>query len=94
MRRKGETRSVVVGLLIGLAFSCVLGAAANSKGETYQLSMAANDHYVYFGRIHTTSGRVEMWKYSVHAGYAIPTQEDNRNRTIRPGIVELGHATD
>ena len=88
MRRKWETRSIVFGILIGLGISCVFGAAANSGGETYQLSMAANDQYVFFGRIDRTSGRVEMWKYSTHAGYAIPTQEDNRNRTIRPNIVD------
>ena len=88
MNVKLDIRSSLLGLLIGVAFILVLGAASGPKEEVYQLSMAANEDYVFFGRMHTASGKVEMWKYRSYANQAVPVNEDKKYGNFEARVVE------
>ncbi len=79
---------LLVGLLIGLVFAFVVafvfGAVSSSNGGSYHLSMAANDDYVVYGRIHTGTGKVETWKYLIGNHGVIPHKGDNTEVLLRP----------
>ena len=64
MSFKIDIKSLIFGVLIGFTLLISLGAALDKKtaGE-YQLSMAADEEYLYFGRMHTGTGRIETWKF-------------------------------
>ena len=65
MQFKIQTRSLVIGICLGIAAALVAGAASGGKDVgQYQLSMAANETYVFFGRMDTTTGAIETWKRS------------------------------
>ncbi len=85
-------RRLLVGLLIGLVFAFVVafvfGAVSSSNGGSYQLSMAANDDYVIYGRIHTGTGKVETWKYLVGNQGAVPHKGDNTEVLLGPDSKE------
>ena len=84
MTSKINYRGLVVGLLIGLVVAFVLGAVSASNGGSYQLSMAANDDYVIYGRIHTGTGKVETWKYLIGNHGVVPHKGDNAEVLLRP----------
>jgi hypothetical protein len=77
MISKINYKGLVVGLLIGLVTAFVLGAVSSSNEGTYQLSMATNDSYVIYGRIHTGTGKVETWKYLISNNGVVPFKGDN-----------------
>lgn len=85
-----DTKSLIVGLLVGFAAILVLGAASGSKEGVYQFSMAAvsgtdaSQAYVVYGRMHTGTGKIETWKYLLHANKAIPHRGDNTNILLWP----------
>ena len=88
MKMKCDLYSFILGLLIGVTMVCVFGAAAGPNDEVYQLSLAANEDYVFFGRIHSVSGKIETWKYRSHANHVVPLHGDKRNGQVTPGIIE------
>jgi len=71
---KIDTKSLLLGLAIGAVAALCLGAVSRpSKVEPYQLCMAANEKYVFYGRIHTSTGRIETWRYFTSR---VPSQSD------------------
>ena len=73
-----DFRSFVCGLAVALAAMLALGAVAGARNDgPYQLSMAVNDTYVYFGRIDTQTGRVETWKYVTHSPVIVRAETDD-----------------
>ena len=60
-----DTRSLFIGLLLGLILPFALGAG--SGGGNYRLSMAASDDWVIYGRLNTVTGEVETWTYMLHS---------------------------
>jgi len=68
MKVQIDVKSIVIGLLIGVAVLLTLGAAGESRlpagpAGTYQLEVISLDNQVYYTRINTASGAVETWKY-------------------------------
>ena len=84
MTSRTNNRGLVVGLLIGLVAAFVFGAASASNTGSYQLSMAANDDYVIYGRMHTGTGKVETWKYLIGNHGAVPHKGDNTEVLLGP----------
>jgi len=72
-----NTKSLIVGLLVGLVAACLFGAASSRNEGVYQLSVAANSNYVIYGRVHTGTGKVETWKYSTGNHTSVPNLRDN-----------------
>jgi hypothetical protein len=63
-----DIRSFGLGLTFALTALLAFGAAAGTRSHgPYQLSMAVNDTYVFFGRIDTQTGCIETWKYVTHS---------------------------
>ena len=81
---KTDIKSLAVGLFVGLVVLAALGATSNRSDANYQLSMTAAEGYIVYGRIHTGTGKVETWKYMLHANNAIPHLGDNTNKLLRP----------
>jgi len=85
-----DIKSLIVGLLIGLAVIFVLGAASGSNKGVYQFRMAAfsrtdaSDAYVVYGRMHTGTGKIEAWRYSLRTSKVIPPPGDNPSVLIAP----------
>ena len=79
---KIDIKSLIIGLLIGLVALLALGATSGENKGIYQLSMAAGSSsvgstargtgYVIYGRMHTGTGKIETWKYSIGTHQAIP----------------------
>jgi hypothetical protein len=84
MTFKVDTKSLIVGLLVGLVALSVLGAASARNEGVYQLSMAANSIYVIYGRIHTGTGKIETWKYQMGATRAVPHMRDDARILLGP----------
>lgn len=85
-----DIKSLIVGLLIGLAAIFVLGAASGGNEGVYQFSMAAvsgtdvSQDYVVYGRMHTGTGKIETWKYLLLTNKAIPHRGDNTSILLGP----------
>jgi hypothetical protein len=78
MKSKVHVRGCVVGLIVGLAVFVAFGAVTSTgRWGPYQLSMAANDTYVFYGRIHTGTGHIETWRYVTHST-AVSRPSDDR----------------
>jgi hypothetical protein len=59
-----NTKSLLLGLVVGVIAALGLGAVSKpTDGGPYQLCMAANEKYVFYGRMHTATGRIETWRY-------------------------------
>jgi len=84
MTSKVNKKGLIVGLLIGLVTAFVFGAVSTRKAGVYQLSMAANDGYVVYGRIHTGTGKVETWKYMIGNHGTVPHRGDNTEILLGP----------
>lgn len=82
-----DIKSLIVGLLVGLAAMFVMGAASGSNKAVYQFRMAAvsrtdgTDSYVVYGRMHTGTGKIDTWRYVLRTNKVIPHRGDN------PGIL-------
>jgi len=69
MKVQIDVKSIVIGLLIGVAVLLALGAAggesrlAPGPAGTYQLEVISIENQVYYTRINTATGAVETWKY-------------------------------
>jgi len=48
------------------------GRRVEGNGQ-YQLTMAANETHVFYGRMHTGNGQIETWRYVTSA---VPTVRD------------------
>ena len=85
-----DIKSLIVGLLVGLAAIFVLGAASGGNEGVYQFSMAAvggtdtSQAYVVYGRMHTGTGKIETWKYLLHTNKVIPHLRDNTAILLGP----------
>ena len=77
-------KSLIVGLVVGLATVFMLGAVSSRNEGVYQLSMTANASYVVYGRIHTGTGRVETWKYLIGTHKAVPHLGDDTTILLGP----------
>jgi len=73
-----DWKSLALGLALALMALLALGAAVGTGTRgPYQLSMAVNDTYVFFGRINTQTGRVETWKYVTHSPVIVRAETAN-----------------
>jgi len=64
MSLKIDAKSLLWGVVIGLAVIFAVGAVHNpGNAGQYQLTMAANETYVFYGRMHTGTGQIETWRY-------------------------------
>ncbi len=72
MTIKLNASSFIIGALVGIVTVCLFGATTNQSAGNYQLSMAANDTYVVYGRMDTRTGKIETWKFFAQNGIAIP----------------------
>jgi len=87
-----DVKSLILGLLVGLAVIFVLGAASDSNEGVYQLSMAAvsgtdvSEAYVVYGRMHTGTGKIETWKYMLHTNKVVPHLGDNTRILLGPDL--------
>ncbi len=71
-----DTKSLLLGLAIGVVAALGLGAVSKpTQAGPYQLCMAANEHYVFYGRMHTATGRIETWRYFTSR---VPSQSDEQ----------------
>ena len=85
MTFKIDIKSLIIGLLAGLVVFSIMGAASSRNPGVYQLSMAANEYYVIYGRIHTVTGKIETWKYMINTNDAVPHLGDNTKILLGPG---------
>jgi len=82
MSLKIDAKSLLVGLVIGLAVILAVGAVHNpGNTEQYQLTMAANEAYVFYGRMHTGTGQIETWRYVTST---VPAMRDEKI-LLQPG---------
>ena len=88
MSLKLNVKSLLVGLLAGCIAVCLFGAASSGNASIYQLSMAANENYVVYGRIHTGTGKVETWKYLIGTQKAVPHLGDNIRILSEPDVAK------
>jgi hypothetical protein len=78
-----DARSLLLGLAIGVSVALGLGAVSKpSEAGPYQLCMAANEKYVFYGRMRKSTGQVETWRYFVSR---VPNQSDG-TILLRPSI--------
>ncbi len=83
MALKIEAKSLLVGVVIGLVVILAAGAVHNpGNAGQYQLTMAANETYVFYGRMHTGTGQIETWR---HVTSAVPSIRDERI-LLKPGF--------
>ena len=83
MALKIDAKSMLLGVVIGFALILAVGAVSNpgSAGQ-YQLTMAANETYVFYGRMHTGTGQIETWRYVTSA---VPSVRDEKI-LLKPGV--------
>ena len=81
-----EFKSLIVGLVVGFAAIFILGATASRNEGVYQLSMAANENYVFYGRVHTSTGRIETRKIRV-LNRNVPLLGENGKFLLGPEIL-------
>lgn len=63
MTLKIDVKSLILGLVLGIAM--LLGLGANSeenKPGKYQIDMAVGRTHVYYAKIQTDTGKVETWR--------------------------------
>ncbi|OHB64504.1 MAG: hypothetical protein A2Y76_01400 [Planctomycetes bacterium RBG_13_60_9] len=73
-----DVKSFAIGLAFALMVLLAFGAAVGTASRgPYQLSMAVNDMYVFFGRINTQTGRIETWKYVAHSPVIVRAETAN-----------------
>jgi len=91
MALKIDAKSLLVGVVIGLALILAVGAVhnpgnlvpSNVEGtRQYQLTMAANEMYVFYGRMHIGTGQIETWR---HVTSAVPSIRDEKI-LLKPGF--------
>lgn len=76
-------KNLLLGLIIGVCAALGLGAVLKpAEVGPYQLCMAANENYVFYGRMHTGTGQVETWRYFVSR---VPSQSDEEI-LLKPGL--------
>ncbi|MCH7921098.1 MAG: hypothetical protein IIC50_24405 [Planctomycetes bacterium] len=79
-----DIKSFIVGLLVGLVAIFVLGATSSKNEEVYQLSMTALGDYVIYGRMHTSTGKIETWSQSLLNREAIPNHGNHSRMLLGP----------
>jgi len=91
MALKIDAKSLLVGVVIGLAVILAVGAVRNPGNlvpsnvegtEQYQLTMAANETHVFYGRMHTGTGQIETWRY---VASLVPSIRDEKI-LLQPGV--------
>ena len=83
MALKIEAKSLLLGVVMGLAVILAVGAVHNpGNAGQYQLTMAANETYVFYGRMHTGTGQIETWRYVTSA---VPSIRDEEI-LLKPGV--------
>lgn len=91
MALKIDAKSLLLGVVIGFALILAVGAVhnpgnlvpSNVEGTgQYQLTMAANETHVFYGRMHTGNGQIETWRYVTSA---VPSIRDEEI-LFKPGV--------
>jgi len=83
MSLKIDAKSLFLGVVIGLAVILAVGAVHNpGNSEQYQLTMAANETHVFYGRINTRTGQIETWRY---VASLVPGMRDEKI-LLQPGF--------
>jgi len=83
MSLKIDAKSLLAGVVIGLAVILAVGAVHNpDNARQYQLTMAANEAYVFYGRINTCTGQIETWRYVTST---VPAMRDEKI-LLQPGL--------
>jgi len=83
MTLKIDAKSLLMGVVIGLALILAVGAVHNpGNSGQYQLTMAANETHVFYGRMHTGTGQIETWRYVTSA---VPSIRDEKI-LLQPGV--------
>ena len=80
-----DIKSLIVGLLVGFVAVFVLGATTSRNEGVYKLSMAANEDFVFYGRVHTGTGRIETQRILVNST-SFPLLDDDREFLLGPEI--------
>jgi len=63
MTLKIDIKSLVFGLVLGIAILLGLGAdSEENKLGKYQIDMAVGRTHVYYAKIQTDTGKVEIWR--------------------------------
>ena len=64
MELKIDTKSALIGLLVGIIVFLTLGAGFKVKEvDTYRLQMISHGKEIFYSRINSSTGQVETWKY-------------------------------
>jgi len=83
MALKIDAKSLLLGVLLGLAVILAVGAVHNPDNTgQYQLTMAANETHVFYGRMHTGTGQIETWRY---VASLVPSMHDEKI-LLQPGV--------